>query len=382
MSGSKSGVKSILSDYSEDASILQYSKLEIIAFLSPGLMVWGLSLYKLPQRFAFPGKIGAIVLVLLGVAVLQATPDDESAIEMFGTVARHYTQQPMLLHASDDSDVEQPERDGLLGRIGRSSIFNGFPFIGGDEDVNRTQDQVPIKQVYRDTHTILTDDGDLLAAIEVTPANMTMSSAKEFDARVRQLSEVLTANANGKTQWYNPMRAVDYQSRQSKYAEAAQAFRRDANQEEPENPLSDVLAGICEERAGVVYKYQETTYIRDYYILIKVEPAETVFEDVEESGGLGQISGVGKLLTKRELKKRSGTDAEVEEMTDTLNRRVSSMTSAISSIEGVDATPVSSVEFAQAIADYYSAANAYAHTDFKSLLRQAPVPGSMADPEY
>ena len=382
MSQSDRQVRSILSNYSEDASILHFSKIEIIAFLTPGVLLWALALYKLPPGLAFPGKICAVLLALTGLAVLQATPKDESAFEMFGNIVRHYTQQPMLLHATTDSNVEQPERDGILGKIGQSSLFNDLPYVGGDEDVTRTQDQMPVKRIYQDTHAILTDDGDLLAAIEVTPANMTMSSAEEWDSRVQQLSEVLTSSSNGKAQWFNPMRAVDYQSRQSKYAEAAKAFRRDANRQHPKNEMSDVLADLCVERSGVVYRYQETTYVREYYVLIKVEPKETVFEDVEESGGLGKVPLAGKLLTKRELKKRSGTDAEVEELLDTLDRRVSSMLSALSSITGINASRISSVQYAQVIADYYAAANAYANADFKSLLRQAPLPGSLADPEY
>src|SRR5699024_4282748 len=70
-------------------------------------------------------------------------------------------------------------------------------------------------------------------------------------------------------------------------------------------------------------------------------------------------------------------------MCDKLTTRIERMASAIRGMEGVAATPLSSTEATQIIADHYGREDAFAYDDYSSLVRQAPlVYGDEEDPEY
>lgn len=373
--------KKILSGFTEEAELLGYSKLALVALFAPALVMYQLTQRVIPPEYTLLGYVltGGCVLAALGV--IQATPDHSTLREEVGAIVRYYTQPGLLLYdaAPEDSGIDQPRGRSLrtrLGQLGRVNLagFGRIPYLGGDPDVDRCQDLVPSKRPLEHEYAIQQDDGSLVAAIRITPANLSTASDQDWARRVERLADILSSTVEGKTQWYNPMRAVDYRSRYDTYRAAEEAFRRDAASSDPDLDTSDILADICQERAAVVHRYQETSFVREHYYLVKVEPEETVFADAEESGGLGNVSGVGKLLTKWELQQRSGSEESVEQMLDTLQRRTENLASALRSIDGIKATPISSMEFSKVTADYLRAANIHAYGDFAAFVRQSPSP--------
>lgn len=374
----------ILSGFSEKAEFLGRSKIALLVLFSPALFAYRLTRDVLPADYQPIGYGVSVLAILAAIGIIQATPSDESLRKYVGTKVAHYTQPHELLHDSnpDESGIDQPTNMTVAGRVGRTPVIEGFPYVGGDR-AERTQDIVPFTRAYDNEYAVQHEDGSLVSAIRVTPAPLSTADADEWARRVDRLANILSSTVNGECQWYNPMRAVDYQSRSDTYAEAAEAFRVDAASDAPRNEMSDVLADICEERSDVVHTYQETTFVREHYVLVKFRPDELVFEDADASGGLGNIWGVGKLLTKRELNKRAADDTAIDGLLERLEDRTDALAEGLRTVEDIQATPMPAIEFSQIIADYFRAANMYATADWRDFIRQAPSPRySTGDPTH
>jgi hypothetical protein len=299
------------------------------------------------------------------------------------------------------SNIDQPENEtrlrSVLDALPLRSRFLGNRFYDApvDPDVveggQRAQDIAPIEKAYRGEYAIECEDGSFIGAIRITPANLSTADGGAWHQNVVQLASILTSAVSFDAQMAETMRAVDYRSRLEDYRERTSDLRQRALEladEEHEGEDSDAtfavetLADIAEERAATVNIYNETTLVREHYVIVKVDPTEAAKTISDDRGGIESIPYFGDILTQRRLNKQRDSAEHAQTMLDLLRQRVDSLANKLGTLDGISTSRLSSVTYSQVIADYYQTANVYANGDFGALIRESPIPGEHEDPEH
>lgn len=272
--------------------------------------------------------------------------------------------------------IEQPTPDSRLRRLVKNTPL-------GPDEYEGTQAETGVTNAYTNECAVQREDGALLGAIRVRPANMATKDEETWRKTVADLARTLAAEVDYHAQWFNAMRSVDYESRRQTYLDRAHELRQQANLHR--RTEYQILADICEERAQTVDILQETTMTREFYIIVAVEPEEAVVA-LDDDEGLTSIPTIGEIITQRRLAEQRGSDEHLRDLLDTLDSRVNSMAQAIRTIDGITTQPITSVEYSQVIADYYRGEDIHSYADFTALIRETPVPALDAedgpDPEY
>lgn len=306
------------------------------------------------------------------------------------------------------SGIEQPENETRLRSVLsalplRSRLFsNRYYDVPVDPDAveggQRAQDITPIKKAYRGEYALEREDGSFIGAIRVTPANLSTSDSGEWKQNVLQLASIITSAVNFDAEMAEIMRAVDYRDRLETYRERTSDLRQraleltdeegdDADADDDSNDIgaalaAETLADIAEERAAVVNIYNETTLVREHYVIVKVDPAEAAKTTSSDRGGLAGLPYFGEAVTQHRLKKQRDSAEHTQTMLDLLRQRVDSLANKLSTLDGISTTRLSSVVYSQVVADYYQTANVYANAEFSALIRESPIPGEHEDPEH
>ena len=303
------------------------------------------------------------------------------------------------------SSIDQPENDTKLRKALNALPLRMFPFNHApvDPDIaegnQRAQDIVPVEKAYRGEYAIECDDGSFIGAIRVTPANMSTSDGDHWRQQVNQLASIITSAVDYDAQQAEIMRAVDYRDRLNTYRKRASDLRQralelaeagvDAGEVESAHSLggesvlaTETLADITEERAAVVNIYNETTLVREHYVIVRVDPLDAAKTTSNDRGGIESVPVIGEVVAQRRLQDQLDSQEHTDTMLDLLRQRMNSLANKLTTLDDIKATPLSSVEYARVVADYYRTANVYANGDFNSLVRESPVPGAYEDPEY
>jgi hypothetical protein len=299
------------------------------------------------------------------------------------------------------SGIDQPENETRLRSVLnalplRSRLFsNRFYDAPVDPDVvegdQRPQDITPIKKAYRGEYAIECEDGSFIGAIRVTPANLSTSDSGEWKQNVLQLATIITSSVSFDAQMAETMRAVDYRDRLEAYRERTSDLRQRAleladdesgGEDSDATLAAETLADIAEERAATVNIYNETTLIREHYVIVKVDPTEAAKTTSSDRGGIESVPYFGDYITQRRLQKQRDSAEHTETMLDLLRQRLDSLANKLGTLDDISTTRLSSVTYSQVIADYYQTANVYANADFGALIRESPVPGEYEDPEH
>ncbi|WP_129113856.1 VirB4 family type IV secretion system protein [Halegenticoccus tardaugens] len=369
--------RQVLGSFSEKPDWMGFSIFGLLAFLSPALALF------VASSFAFPDGPWQIMLVLTGLAVVGAfvaiamTPDHLSAGPYVRKIVEHHTQQPTALHDMnpETSTIEQPEPNSLIRRFARLPAVRGYPIIGSGE-YEPTQELVPVKKPYRRRYAVERDDGALIGAVRITPANMSLKEEDEWQRQVDRLARVLASTVEYPAQWYNPMRSVDFSDRRARFKHRERDLLEAATDAtDADSELSRrLLADVAGERAAVIGLHQDTTMQREHYFLVAVEPKEAVTTVSSDGGGIANVPGVGAIVEWRKLRKQRGDPEHVRELLDELQRRVEDVATSVQSLEGIKATPLSSTEFSRVLANYYRTDDVYEFADFSATVRESPVP--------
>lgn len=272
--------------------------------------------------------------------------------------------------------IDQPEPESRLRKFARNTPLT-------DDEYEGTQAEIGVTKAYRDECAVQRDDGALLGAIRVRPANMATKDEKTWRETVDDLARTLAAEVDYHAQWFNTMRSVDYESRRQKYLDRARELRQQGNLHQHNE--YHILADICEERAETVDILQETTMTREFYIVVAVEPEEAVVS-LNDDEGLASMPVVGNIITQKRLAEQQGSGEHLRDLLDKLDSRVKSMAQSIRTLDGIKTQPLNSSEFSKVVADYYRGEDIYGYDDFAALIREVPVPdmdeGDGPDPEY
>jgi hypothetical protein len=387
---------------SGDQVVFGVNKLELGAAILPGAALWFAA-----RQFVPPGPRAfvyglAVASVAIGLSFVWAKEPWMNAREYVETILRNYTHQKVLLYDRnpESSGIDQPTNDSLLARVARLPGVSSIPYVGGagsiDEKANddgrepRAQDVVQFKRSYNGTPAIETDEGHLVGALRVEPANMVTAGADTWKRQMRVYAKILDTALSGSIQVVEYMRMVDYTPRIANYQErraeiiaTGDGLAPAAEIDYEDLPVGKkVHADLCEERAEVVTDYDLSTLVVDPYVIVEVKPEDVVGKDDIE-GGLSNVPIVGRAYKNVKLYQLRQSGEHLPEMKRLLEDRLDTLASNIRRLDGVGATVIPSTKLAQVAADHYQAANAYAYADYESLVRQSPVvvPSEGTDPK-
>ncbi|NKE37753.1 conjugal transfer protein, partial [Natronococcus sp. JC468] len=399
--------------------VLGVSKLELLGAVFPAGVIWFIGGQMVPGTLGSLMYLPAIVWLLAGIGFIAAKPPWMGARQYTETVFRRIGSQSTMLFERnpDDSGIDHPTNNSLRARAARLALVplrwtNALFSVGLEsrsetpdeksDGPTRTQDFVQFKRAYSGTPAVETDEGHVVGAIRISPANMVTSGEDEWQRQARFYAKVLDTAVKGNIQIAEYMRMVDYTPRIERYAKRREEIVTTADGEAPPGEVDyedlefgkQVLADLCEERADVVSLYDLSTYTVDPYLIVEVKPEDVVSEDDVE-GGLASVPVIGRIYSHLKVRELKREGEHTPQMIDLLEDRLDTVADAIRRLEDVSGHPIPSSELSQVAADHYQAANAYAHESYSSLVRQTPIPtpdtsnsvhgvetGETSDPEY
>jgi hypothetical protein len=385
--------RKILADYSENPTIWGYSKVWLFIMLIPAMVMFRISASYLTGMNQLYGFGATVVLAGFGILATVASPGDMEAREYFEAVVSNHAHQQEMIHDSnpDESRLEQPKNDSLLGRFARLPLVRDWPIIGAGE-YEPTQSLVAHEKPFRGEYAIQRDDGALIAGIRVRAIPLRLESSDAKEKAERAVANALEGTVDYDAQWISPTRVANFEHRRSEWKDRARAYQAEADRlvsAEGDEAAVDtirqqILADIANERAAGINLQADTKRIREHYILVSVDPGEAVIERSSEAGGLGSIPGFGWFVEKYRLWQQSGSDEHVASLIDKLERRADDLERELRRIDGLTPNTLSAVEFSEVIADYYRGVNVRAHDEFTQSIRGSPVPGGeeAGDPEH
>ncbi|MFC6906995.1 VirB4 family type IV secretion system protein [Halalkalicoccus tibetensis] len=368
------------------------SKVAIYAGGGTASMVWfGADMY-VPPGYRSPFYLLAVSVFFGAVIASFHTPNHLSVHEHLRRLLVHHTRQHTMLSARNGSKKEQPQNETLPGRIVRWPIMRNIRGIGVDEE-ERSQDAVQVARPFHNSPVIETTDGGVIGAIKVRPAAMAVANEGHWKRRVERLANVIDSSVTARTQFTSKMRAVDYGDRMGTYDDREQelldqlaakhgdidtAYRKARSGEIDREDLGLLVgADLADERKGVIDLYDVTTLKRNYYVTVKIEPADVVTEDnVEAGGGMANVPLLGRLWKHKELRDLRQEGDHTQVMVERLENKLETLESDLRTIEDISTRILSSTELSQVFADHYQAANAYANADFADVVRLSPKPTS------
>lgn len=384
----------VLANYSTDPELWGYSKVWLFFMLLPSMIMFRIAASYLTGTVQLYGLLVSVVLAALAIGIALATPSTMDIERYLTAIVSHYAHQQTMIYDSDPdtSRLEQPKNDSLLGRIARLPLVRDWPIIGAGE-YRPTQDLVAHKKPYRGEYAIQRDDGTLIGAIRVFAIPLRMESNESKQKVSLAVADALEAAVDYDAQLYSPVRVADFERRKSKWASRAETLRSQAEgktsdrSSEIDRVRKQILADVCEERAAVINLHEEVKRVREYYVLVSVDPSEAVIDRSAEEGGLGSIPGVGRLVEEKRLREQADSEEHIDTLIRKLKRRVNTLSSELARVEGISTQPLSAIEFSEQVADYYRSTNVRAHKDFSNCIRVAPVPnetnpGDADDPEH
>ena len=368
------------------------SKVAIYAGGGTAAMTWFATDMYVPPGYRTPFYLLAVGMFVGAVVASFHTPDHLSVHEHLRWLVTHYTRQHTMLSARRGSTKEQPTNDTLPGRIVRWPILRNIRGIGVEDD-ERAQNAVQVRRPFHNSPAIETTDGGVIGAIKVRPAAMAVADEDHWRRRVKRLADVVDSSVTARTQFVSKMRAVDYGDRMVTYDDREQELLnelatkhgnidtayRNARRGEIDREDLGLLVGadLADERMGVIDMYDVTTLKRNYYVTVKVDPANVVTEDsVDAGGGMANVPLLGRLWKRKKLRDLRKEGDHTQVMVDRLESKLSNLESDLRTIEDVSTRILSSTEFSQVFADHYQAANAYVNADFGDVVRLSPKPTS------
>ncbi len=384
----------VLANYSTDPELWGYSKVWLFFMLLPAMVMFRIAASYLTGTAQLYGLIGSVLFAVLAIGVALATPSTMNIERYLSAIISYYAHQRTMIHDTDPdhSRLEQPKNDSLLGRIARLPLVRDWPIIGAGE-YQPTQDLVAHSTPYRGEYAIQRNDGALIGAIRVFAIPLRMESNESKQKASLAVADAFEAAVDYDAQLYSPVRAADFERRKSKWADRGETLRSQAESQtsdlssEIDRVRKQILADVCEERAAVINLHEEVKRVREYYVLVSVDPGEAVIERSSEEGGLGTIPGVGSLIEKKRLREQADSEEHVDTLIRKLQRRVDTLSNELARVEGISTQSLSAVEFSEQVADYYRSTNVRAYKDFTNCIRGTPVPnetedGDAGDPEH
>lgn len=346
----------ILSDYTTDPEFWGYSKTWLFIMELPAIASIFSAAVFLSGRLKLYAYIAGIVFAILGGVITIATPRNVDARSYFESIIRHFAhQQEMVFDPNpDESAIEQPKNNSLLGRFTRLPLVRDWPIIGAGE-YGPPQDVVPVEKPFRGEYAILRDDGALVAGMRVSPIPLRLDTDEAKKRADTAIADALEGTVKYDAEWVSPQRVADFMAQREHWEARARAFQSRADRLRSKDGWTkaavraQILADIAAERAANIDLREEVKRVRDFYMVVSLKPSEVVIERSSEVGGVGSIPGFGKLVEMKRLHDAKGSDEHVAMMVSELRDRVDTLAQQLNNVDGLTALPQSSVEFSEGL---------------------------------
>jgi hypothetical protein len=379
----------ILSGYKEDPTFWGLDLKTLFVLLLPAMLVFRGASEFLTGTNQLVGYGAGVLLGLIGVVIAAAAP--ENIRDYVEAVVSNHAHQQEMIHDSDpdESRLEQPKNDSLLGRFARSSFVKDWPLLGAG-DYEPTQALIPHKNPVRGKHAVVRDDGWVIVGIRLHSIPLRLESSNVRKQVERTVANALEGTVDYHAEWISTTRVADYESQRTQWKDRAREYQSQADKlvnggaDEVDAIRKQILADIANERAAAINIREETKRVREHYFVVSVAPGEAVIDKSSETGGLGSVPIFRWFVEQWRLRQQRGSEEHISTLIDKVEDRADDIESELAPIEGLTPTLMPSDEFSEVLADYYRATNVRAHDEFTDAIRGSPVPGSedAGDPDH
>jgi len=318
-----------------------YSLNDAMLFI-PGVFTILLTFVLLPPLFRLQGLLFGGVLILVAVIALATTPDHYKPTEWVKLHARHRFQQSEYGHLTAHYDHAQRTHEDAADQSFTQSVWATNQRTQDVLDIERVQ---PGTDARGDTGYVELTDGTVIGAVQVDPANLSLSTHDDWQRTVDQLGSTMNT-LDFPTQIYRTSREFDVDHFLQPYR-----ARRSDDDVQNEPVLGQLLTEFLNWYPG---RLTETgTRVTEFYVIVPVRPEEV--ESSRRTAGftdqLAEWPILGRLI--------STDDADTVDTVlrgrqrDTLYDRLASVRGHFREITDINATRVDAVEHAQLIAHAY-----------------------------
>lgn len=293
-----------------------------IVALGPAILVLFVSQNILPESISGVSLIASVLAALAGLALLLFKPTYLSLSEWVGDFLnfRSRVKERSLKFEDEEGD----RVDGIE--------------ITTEED---TRELTEVRRIYPEQNAIEKRDGTILGMLELTGANLDTADGETWQVTVDSLSNRMNTQLRNKIQFYLPMRQYDPTEEIEMYRNRLDdADVREGNR---------FLQTYVQDRMQWMEQIGENSYIREYYVVLKVTRNE-ILENTVNTGGnlneLDQLPGGGVLkdiiVGLRGSKGRALSTRDIRERQfEEISRRKSTVSGILSVGPGNEAEDVS-----------------------------------------
>jgi hypothetical protein len=326
----------------DSMSLIRGYTLDDAMLVGPGIAICIFTLALAPPIIRLQGVLLGVLAFLAGVVGLATTPDHYKSTEWVKLHAAHLARQSTYEHLTFHHDHAQRTQTDQPEQTTTQAIF---------ATNQRTQDVLDVERVQPgtqrgDTGYVELTDGTLVGAVQIDPANLSLSTADDWSRTVTQLGSTINT-LDFPTQIYRTSRDFDTDAFLQPYYE-----RRgdDDVRNEPvlKTLLTEFLTWYPEELAS------RGTRITEFYVIVPVHPEEV--ESSRRTAGFKQQLAawplLGRLITTND--EEDAPEAVLRgRQRETLADRLAMVRGHFREITDIDATRVDAVEHAELIAHAY-----------------------------
>lgn len=298
----------------------------------------GVLLYEAIESLAPAARpVGMLMAVLLPIAmaaVIYVAPDHTTPLGWISEVVSFWRREKELSAVGDAPDA----RTDTLTQVAR--------FHPGTDTVERT-------------------DGDLVGAVRVTPANMSLATSGEWDSAADDLGDAFNS-LEFDFLMHSTAREMDTETVVDPYA------RRLDDQDVQDTPA---LKSICEtytKQLPSELKWREAA-VREYYVFVPVSVRDIQMATRGAWARLGELPVIGGVI-ETVIGETSGMDdAEIRrDQLQTLSQRLSDVESAIGGVGECRTEVLTSNDLARVIEEFWTGERTE-YADGSERMRSVPV---------
>ncbi|WP_224338244.1 hypothetical protein [Haloprofundus halobius] len=294
---------------------IDYSLNDLKLFIPAGI-VCGFILLATPQWLNVGGLLAAIGLLLVTAAFVFVTPSHKSPHEWLTDMIK-FSQTEHTKTAVAESPAKQPD-----------SLTQVKRFLPVSNLVERT-------------------DGNLVAALQVSPANLSLATDQEWEAVANSFGSMLNA-LDFDIQIHSTARPVEPERITAGYRE------RLDDPDVVENPALGDIIRVYREKFPAEF-VSRGTCVREYHILIPVSIHEVQLAERGAISKLSTLPVIGGCIRILGAESTQLTYEEIRErQKEEVERRLRAVESGIRDLEGCEVERVSADELAALLEEYWS----------------------------
>lgn len=230
---------------------------------------------------------------------------------------------------------------------------------------NRPDTLTQVAQFHPNSNTMERTDGNLVGGVRVSPANMSLATAEEWDRTADAFGDALNS-IDFDVLLYSTARDIDPDRIVGAYADRADD--RDVKENETLARIIDVYQRHFPSEFAA-----RGTSVREYYMLVPVSPRDVQMREYGAFEKLRQLDGVGEIYETVAGEMAGLSDEELRaEQHRELQERIDDVVGAIQSLDECEARILSSNDLARVIEEYWTGERTE-YDETSDRMRSVPV---------